>query len=432
MKPLIQSHIDDILKEASFSVEEDIIKNAHLVLKDMNAGLDKSEESSLAMFHSKLGRSSINVKELKMREKLIALDLGGSNLRVALISFEDESRLQIDDVKKQKCEKEYESSRDFFTFIAKSIEHLKGKSNKIVFCFSYALEFVQGGQAIVRGLSKDLSVPDIENKNVGEELIKALKMRGWSGVESVFVTNDTVATLFAGLYQNIQNKNDHSCNSLMSIILGTGLNAAYFDEDENDIIILEAGAFDKISMSDFDANVIMKSKENAHHILEKQCSAHYLGSIASEIFKLLIERGVFSKEAKSFIEGHRRDFSNWVFLNDFFSSSHSILLEKFDVMFEKNDLDVILYVVKNLIARVANLISSLIVAIAMKMKKEKTVKLSAMIEGSTILKTYGMLELVKQGVAKSLVEIGGVEVEFVTYEHATLIGCAILGRGRKV
>lgn len=430
--------IDGVLKKASFDVEADIFKNAHLILKDMHAGLAKNNSSSLAMLHSKLSISSIDYKKVVDSDKIIAIDLGGSNLRSSIV-FLDGNDVIVDELKELKCKKEYENCADFFTFIATSVEYLKNKSCKIVFCFSYALKFLKMGEALVTALSKELSVPEIEGKNVGSELLKVLKKQGWQDETSVFVTNDTIATLFAGLYKNIQ---DGSCtrqntkeqkkelgNSFMSIVLGTGLNAAYFERNEDDVVILEAGAFDKIARSHFDEKVINETKATVHHILEKQCSAHYLGPIAFEVFKTLTEHNAFSQEFRLLLDSRRGDFGSWMFLNEIIVSEcnkKDAIFQKLGVFIKEYDFDVICYVVEQLIFRTANLISSLVVAIAMKMKNERTVKIFAVTEGSTILKTHTMLSLVKQKVNECLKEIGGIEVEFVRYEHATLIGSAIL------
>jgi len=432
------SLISEVFEQASFNLEDDILKNAHLILKDMDRGLAKLS-SSLAMQDSKCCLSKMDVSKIYKKDKIIAIDLGGSNLRSSLILF-DGGKLEVGQLQVVQCKKEYDSYETFFEFIAKNIEYLKDKACKIAFCFSYALDFLKEGEAVVASLSKDLSVPDIEGKNVGNELLRALRRDGWKGVESIFVTNDTLATLFAGLYKKLQvqhdenqyiqmSKNDLS-TSFMSIILGTGLNAAYFARSEDDAIILEAGAFDKIARSDFDEMVIKESKENHHHILEKQCSAHYLGAIALKIFDVLIAKGAFSPAFKLVLDSKRRDFGNWVFLNALLDhdSKQNTIMQKNDVCISQYDKNVMRYVAKQLMWRVANLLSSLIVAIAMKMKNDRggSKRLFAVMEGSTILKTCGMQVLLKQKVSECLQEIGGVEVEFLTCEHATLSGSAIL------
>jgi len=416
--------IDEILKKHSFSTEDDILKNADLILKDMNAGLTKEDSSSLAMLHTNFKLTSIDINKIKSSKKIIALDLGGSNLRSCLISF-DEDIVKFDKLKKEECKKEYQTCDEFFAFIAESIEMLKDDSSYIVFCFSYALEFLKTGEAIVAGLSKDLSVPNIKNKNVGVELLKALKIQGWKDDVTIFVTNDTVATLCSGLYNNVAHRKNNLPSSFMSIILGTGLNVAYFDANEDDVIILEAGAFDKIKRSNFDEKVVMKSRESNHHIMEKQCSAHYLGSIAKEIFKSLLEDDVFSKDFKLIVKSRLESFEDWVVLNNLISTPYKDNLKFIDVSLSKDDFEVLHYVIRKLVLRTANLISALIVAVALKMKNENIEKLFTVVEGSTILKTQDLFDLVKQEVGKCLKKIEGVEVEFITSCHATLLGSAV-------
>lgn len=418
--------IDEILKNSNFSIEDDIEKNISLFLYEMQAGIDRSAPSSFAMQHTFSSPLSFEKATIK-NEKIIVIDLGGSNLRSACVCFDEEGEVHISKRKicKTFTKQTYKSTSSFFSSLAKNISYLKNESSLIAFCFSYAIEFLSSGNAIVQSLSKDLSVEGIEGKNVGEELKKALISEGWLPSLKIFVLNDTVAALYAALY-----KKNKSFSSYISYILGTGLNVAYTErKNENssgEVLILEAGAYDKISMSEFDRNVISASKEGMHHILEKMCSSHYLGAITLEILKKSAYCNVFSKKfALYLLEDESLMQQNlWEHFNNlYFQKNYS---PTFTHHATEEDFKAVRYILMKVIERVANISSSLISACCIKNKLENTKDspIAIVVEGGTVLKTYKLYSLINAKLT-SYMQKHDTYFELKTIEDATFIGSAI-------
>ena len=418
--------IDEILKSYNFSLEDDVEKNTSLLISEMKSGIERNGSSSLAMLKTYVSPIlAYNKKEHFYNEKTIVIDLGGSNLRSGLVAFDGEGRVHIS--KQQLCKtftkKTYDTASSFFANLAKNIEYLKGESLYIAFCFSYAIEFLKTGYARVKSLSKDLSVKDIEGRNVGEELKSALLEAGWEKEIKIFVLNDTMAILYSSLYN--RNKN---YSSYVSYILGTGLNAAYIERKNEssagEVLILEAGAFDKLQLSDFDRKVINESKEGEYHILEKMCSSHYLGRITLKMLDALSLNGAFSRDFFLYLrEEYERGGSNiWERFNNFLFQKE--LVEGMTEEEQKS----LHYVLNLIIERDANLCASLIGACCIKntYNNAKECPIAIAIEGSTILKTYQLYSKIEQKLKFDLTKKRNIYFEIITVENATFIGSAIL------
>ena len=439
--------IKNIFASSHFSLEEDIEKNISIILTDMRLGLETKGKSSLAMLPSYLNPFKTLVRPLKKDEKIIVIDLGGSNLRTCILSFNAEGIFQILDLKTSKItQREYSSVSAFFEKIAEEIERFKGEAVTVAFCFSYAIKFLETGKAIILSLSKGLYVHKIENKDIGDELHQALIKRGWessynSSLEfpakssiKVFVVNDTIATLYSALTARGNKR-----SSYVSFILGTGLNAAYIEEDaylfkgEPNIIVLEAGAFDKIQGSDFDKQVVAESEEGATHLLEKMCSARYMGCLAKKILERLNQDDLISNSFIAFLNKNSMYDNNlWEFFNNFIEqfdkhSKNEFVIDNSKSLVSHQDAITIHYVLDCLIRRSCNISSAIISAICIKNKRRNTkdTPISIAIEGSTILRTHNMLSLLKEKLEEHLLKKHSLYFQIERCENATLIGSAI-------
>ena len=182
---------------------------------------------------------------------------GGTNFRSCLVTFDDAGLPVISEMEKTKMpgiEKEL-NKKDFFDQIAANLEHLKNKSDRIGFCFSYPMEIQENGDGILLGFSKEVKAPEVVGSKVGEELKKALSARGWNTINRITLCNDTVAALLAGA-ACAGSGNNYS--SYIGYILGTGMNAAYIQPEcsccgiKKQIIVCESGKFKGVNRSDFD------------------------------------------------------------------------------------------------------------------------------------------------------------------------------------
>lgn len=144
---------------------------------------------------------------------------------------------------------------------------------------------------------------DVVGKDVVELLSDAIERKGMGYIKVTALVNDTVGTLLASIY-----KDQHT---LMSVILGTGTNAAFVADSKSVlkwqgptpasgklIINTEWGAFDDekqiLPFTVFDELVDQGSSSKGIQRFEKMVSGMYLGEIVRYILLHLITTGLFS------------------------------------------------------------------------------------------------------------------------------------------
>lgn len=281
--------IKDWLKKYNFSSDVNVEKVTSDILADMEKGL-KGEKAYQIMAKTWMCPKM----ERPKNESAIVIDAGGTNFRSCLVSFDGDGNPKISDMEKTfmpGSDKEY-SKKEFFDKIAENLDHLKGKSSKIGFCFSYPMVITENGDGICGKLSKEIKAPEIEGCLVGEELKNALLRRGWKNIESIKLLNDTVSALFSGVTIGKE------YSSYIGFILGTGMNGAYIESSLPDgkmAIDCETGFFSNIEISDFDKAYNQKSAHPGVSLIEKCCSGGYLPFVVKEIFDAAEKDGILDK-----------------------------------------------------------------------------------------------------------------------------------------
>ncbi|CAG8565733.1 2457_t:CDS:2 [Cetraspora pellucida] len=311
------SAIDGIAKEFDLTVEKlsEIIKH---FCNEMDKGLEKTG-MNVAMIPSFV----TGVPTGKEVGTFLALDLGGTNLRVCEIAFEGERIIKVKQHKYRVTETQKTgSARQLFDFIADCVDKFlaefitdyteNAKIFKMGFTFSFPVEQTAINQGNLIKWTKGFTCSDSENKDVVFMLQEALNRKGVPVVVSALV-NDTVGTLLSHSYKDPK--------TLIGIIYGTGTNGAYYediskikklnkipDASEKMIINVEWGAFDSekkaLPITMFDNKLDRESNNPHSQIFEKMISGMYLGEIARNILLHLIDRmllfdGYSSKELNS-------------------------------------------------------------------------------------------------------------------------------------
>ncbi|MBP5250831.1 MAG: hexokinase [Treponema sp.] len=267
------------------------------ILRDMSCGLNGQES-----YQDMIKTYMLPPESSPKNETVIVIDAGGTNFRSCLVSFGSDGKPSILDMQKTKMpgvEKEL-SKKEFFDAFAENLEHLKDKSSKIGFCFSYPMTITSDGDGILIGFCKEVKAPQVEGSAIGAELKKALREHGWKNELSVALMNDTTSALLAGA-SNIPQGKQYS--SYIGFILGTGMNGAYIQKPgdflpsdfKKQIVVCESGKFSGLPLSDADRIYDAKSAKPGKSLLEKMCSGAYLGPVALELLKLAADDGLFSK-----------------------------------------------------------------------------------------------------------------------------------------
>lgn len=292
----MEAYLDAIEAEFTLSSEK---------MKDLTSHFQKELEIGLTTADGMLKSLPTFVYDLPKGSetgKYLTVDLGGTNLRIGLVELLGSGQFTIkkDSViipDNLKCGSGYE----IFDFIAQNIENFLEHPEieaelplKLGFTFSFPVLQESLAHGRILGWSKEIECGDVVGMDAVAVLQKSLHSRGLDiAVEALI--NDTVGTLLAQIYRDDRTR--------MSVILGTGSNAAYVEkcvaltktEQQNGIVTLiniEWGTFgdgtDLLPSTRFDLLLDQESKNPRIQGFEKMISGMYLG----EIFRLILLEAV--------------------------------------------------------------------------------------------------------------------------------------------
>ena len=221
--------------------------------------------------------------------KCCVLDAGGTNLRAALATFDENGRCRLEHVYRQKMPgTEGELSFDaFYEAIAAPLRRL-GDFRRVGFCFSYNTTMDRNLDGTLDFWCKEVQVPEAVGHPVGASVKAVL------GDECLYVhvLNDSVAAMLG------------AGDVDAGVILGTGVNVCYTEQCRNItkikeplrsdtmIISTEVGEFSGFPKSDFERAVIDASDAPGNAEAEKQCAGGYLGQIISAGWRAAAEEGL--------------------------------------------------------------------------------------------------------------------------------------------
>ncbi|KAF8646614.1 hypothetical protein AX16_007115 [Volvariella volvacea WC 439] len=248
----------------------------------------------------------------------LAVDLGGTNLRVCLVAVQGDGKFEITQSKYRLTEEQkHGEGQDLFDFCAECLKtfidsnmsdpdgglHLKdGETLPLGFTFSYPCAQDKIDHGVLIRWTKGFGASNTEGHDVGKMFRQSLeKYRLPITLEALI--NDTTGTLIASHYVDPKTK--------IACIFGTGCNAAYMEhikdiEKLKDLgvdggmdmaINCEWGAFDSFEHENlprtrYDIIVDESSNKPGEQAFEKLISGRYLGEILRLIICELIDEGV--------------------------------------------------------------------------------------------------------------------------------------------
>ncbi|XP_065187084.1 hexokinase-1-like [Sycon ciliatum] len=247
--------------------------------------------------------------------KFLALDLGGSNFRVLLISLDGRSYTQTDEPKFEPLSDDVKATTQeaLFDHIAECLQKFvdaNGITEKLPLGFTFSFPVLQTG--LTKGTlikwTKGFRAVGAEKHDIIELLRAALKRRQGIEVDVVALVNDTTGTMMSNALQ------DADCH--VGLILGTGTNACYMERldavkkwseprkpgVEHIAINTEWGAFgDNGTLDDvftefdnyLDQNVSINKGDQK---FEKTISGMYLGELVRVICLRLHSLGLLFKD----------------------------------------------------------------------------------------------------------------------------------------
>lgn len=417
--------LDAFYKEHNFS-EINIHELSTALYEDMSTGLLEQGKSQQLMAVMPF---PININRRKC--KTIVIDAGGTNFRSCLVEYSEEGDLSISEERKSSMialDRDY-SKEEFFLALEEKINYLKDKAEEIHFCFSYAMKNLPDGDAQVLTFSKQVRAKAVEGSYIGAELLKVLKMKGWTSVKKIKIINDTVACLLSGL-----SLGSESYDSYIGFILGTGINNAYIEKADiakvqdnlnEHIVVCECGMYNSVEQSDFDRLLDSQSTNPGASLLEKMCSGVYIGKIAQIILSAACKENLFSYD---FVKNFEkiRDLSAYqidLYLNNFSTSDN--VLENVCVLSEDNDRKLLTKILEKVVSRSAKISAAVLIATVLKTNPSKEKKVCITCDGSTFWKTIGYKKLVEKIIYEELTVNHGISFDIVKIENDITVGTAI-------
>lgn len=293
----ILKETNDFLRKISMHFDAtNIMSVTEQFMSEMENGLN-GQTSSLQMIPTYISAKG----SAPDNKPVIAIDAGGTNLRVALVTFIN----GVPEVSQlEKCVLPGTSheidAEEFFDVLAEKIMPLTGQSDKIGFCFSFPCEILPNCDGKILCLSKkEVSVRNAEGIIIGDKLISKLKDRGVKKDFKVTILNDTVASLMGGIAALKLTEYD----GLAGLILGTGNNACYAEKGEKiiklsnsrDMIInCESGSFSKAYRGLSDDIMDAVSDNPGEYLFEKMLSGAYHGKVITNTAELAAKSGLLS------------------------------------------------------------------------------------------------------------------------------------------
>lgn len=242
----------------------------------------------------------------------LAIDLGGTNLRVVLVTLkgnhEFETSLHKYDLPKHM---RTATSDVLWSFIASCLkkfvdEHFPNRVEPLPlgFTFSYPASQDKITEGILQRWTKGFDISGVEGKDV-VPMLQAEIEKLLVPVKIVALVNDTTGTLVASMYTDSEAK--------MGLIFGTGVNGAYYDvcgkvpklegrlgddisHDTPMAINCEYGSFDNehlvLPRTQYDVQIDVESPRPGEQSFEKMISGYYLGEVLRLILLDLAEKQV--------------------------------------------------------------------------------------------------------------------------------------------
>nr|QSD99915.1 hexokinase [Echinococcus granulosus] len=315
LKEVNRNQVLEVMHPFRLSMEDYMdIKNALLAALRSGLNLSRRDKSSVKMYPSYV----TNMPTGEECGQYLALDLGGTNFRVCLVTLSGNNEPPI--VEQSTHAIPVDNMRgtgaELFDYLAANIHEflrLRGLlDNEFNLGFTYSFPCEQAGlnTSFHVRWTKGFSASGVVGRNVADLLQNSIDNTG-ANVNCVAVVNDTVGTLAACSLE------DNSC--AVGLIVGTGSNAAYLEDIDNVelitarslsgelteevadatsvVINMEWDAFGDYGELDyyrteFDEILDNESIVPGKQKFEKMCSGMYLGEIVRLILLDLIEKGL--------------------------------------------------------------------------------------------------------------------------------------------
>jgi hexokinase len=416
------------------------------VVIEMKRGL-AGQESSMLMIPTYISP----VAKVTPGKTVIALDAGGTNLRAALVKFDENGKaVESESIKAAMPGTSGRiSAETFFDKIAdvtaplieKSAEPIQG----IGFCFSYSMEITKEADGILISFSKEVDVPEVIGKAIGQGLRDALARRKAKVPERIVLLNDTAATLLSGLSEipghggQLRGEDRYGvpAGPMIGFILGTGFNTAYpesqipkigFESAANpQIVVCESGNFAHRYMGPLDKEYDKTTNSPGGYTLEKAAAGAYLGPLSLHIFKQAVRDGILKFKKSD-------ELLSWPTLQtkDLNAFMHAPLAMEGPVaaLFDKDEIDALktFAYITSIVTERGALLSAAVLAGAVERTnagRDPFVPVRIAVEGTTYMIYKGMRRALESWFHLMLNKGKPCSYSITPVEQASLLGAAV-------
>lgn len=431
----LRNRVEGFLKKYGMDAASvDLDNNCALFIDEMKNGLEGS--GSLLMIPTYIGMD----RDIPVNESIIAVDAGGTNFRVAVIHFDENRKLVIEDFQNYPMpgSKSEISKEEFFDTMADYIQPVLHKSNKISFCFSYPVEIMPDRDGRLIKFSKEVKVRDAEGELLGKNLMESFKKRGFANIRSIIVLNDTVATLLAGRAASPGRVFD----GYIGFILGTGTNICYAEKCKNItktpelagnsgsiLINMESGGYSRVPRGQIDIEFDNSTLNPGDFAFEKTVSGAYQGGLMLAVIRKAAQEGLFSAEAaqklNSISELAAKEIDDFLY----YPYCDNVLANCVSQSGSDDDRTILYLLIDNIFERIAKFVTFSLTAVMEKTGEGrdplKPVCITA--DGSTFYKSKLFRGKLDYYIRTYTNDVKGIYCEFVKVDNGTLIGTAIAG-----
>jgi hexokinase len=420
------------------------------VLIDMERGL-RGESSSLPMIPAYISPAA----HVPPGKTVIALDAGGTNLRAALIRFDENGKVLAQGNRKAPMPGTHGrvGVEQFFDEIAGLTAPLFAEAADIEgigFCFSYPMEITRDADGILMAFSKEVDAPDVIGKAIGRGLREALARRNIKAPERIVLLNDTVATLLSGLAEippdggkrRGEDRYGVSGGPVIGFILGTGFNTAYPEKkipkigfesaSAPQIVVCETGTFFHRYQGILDKEYDATTKNPGVYTLEKAAAGAYLGPLTLHILKQAVRDGLLRFKKSG-------EFLAWPTLQtkDLNAFMHAPLAAEGPIgelfgLDERDALTSLVYLTSIITERASLFSAAVVAAIVERIGQgyDPFVPVRIAVEGTTYVVYKGMREALESYLHTILVSDKPRSYVISPVEQASLFGAAVAALSR--
>lgn len=292
----IRQSLDFLHRHGMHSDCVDLESSLAAFRRQMTAGLC-AQPSSLMMIPAYIGKTAQSAGR-----RVLALDAGGTNFRVAVVAFDEAGEPVVEYMDKRPMPGSQGKLQleGFFSAVVDAMLPVAEQSDTVGLCFSFPAVILPNREGRILCFNKEIQIEGAQGALLGEGINAELRRRG-QGPKRFTVLNDTVATLLCGMSGDVRRYDGH-----IGYILGTGTNTAYMEHvsaieklggaDGEMIINMESGGYDGFSQGTFDKQLDAASETPGDHKMEKMISGAYQGDLIYRTVCGAADEGLFSTD----------------------------------------------------------------------------------------------------------------------------------------